>query len=123
MIMDISATAKRRLLFVGGCIPTRLLIAYVVSRADEKWRQISAVAFTIIGIAMLYLAITGKRLNGPETFGEGVWWTPELRVLHACIYFAFAGLTFAGYGESFYLLYADAFIGLFAFLVHESRIF
>ena len=119
--MDNSADSKRRLLFLLGCFPTRLAAAYIVSKSSQGTRKLFAYFFAAVGLTMMYLAVSGTRLDGAETFGKGVWWSPHLRFIHSSIYLTFAALTFLGFDRAPLLLYADTLIGLCAFLAHEYR--
>lgn len=117
--MNLTVDTKRRLLFLLGCIPMRYFLAYVVSRLSGNYLRVAASIYMFIAFALAYLAVTGKRTTGPETFGKDIWWTPHLRIIHAIIFMLFAVLAFKENSKAYYLLYLDATIGLLAFLFHE----
>lgn len=118
-INDINANTKRRLLFLLGCIPSRLLLAYFVSNLKPEYlNKISYIAF-FVSFMFIFLAISGTRNTGPETFGKKIWWTPQLRIVHGTIYLLFGIMSYQKNTKAYYLLYLDAFIGLISFLFHE----
>lgn len=117
--MDLTDNKKRIFLFIFGCLPARLAIAYFASRLDARYLKMLAYVYFFIAIAMSYLALAGKRLTGPETFGHIVWWTPHMRLAHALLYFLFFTLTINDFKSSFVILYLDVLLGFIAFTVHE----
>lgn len=117
--MTLSIDTKRRLLFLLGCIPTRILLAYGVSRlSPQHLRMTSYVAF-IVAFAFIYLVVSGTRKSGAETFGKPIWWTPHMRIIHATFYVIFGYMAFQKNPNAYLILYVDALVGLLAFLMHE----
>lgn len=117
--MTLDDNQKRIILFLFGCVPARLLIAFTASRLSFNNLKILAYMYLLIAIVMSYLAIANKRLTGPETFGNKIWWTPHLRLVHAFLYFTFFLLTVMKYSNTYIILYIDVIIGLFAFIANE----
>jgi hypothetical protein len=118
-MIDISDNnTKRILLFLFGCIPVRLAIAYYAYTLQPKGIKILSFIFLIIGTSMAYLALANKRLSGPETFGENIWWTPHMRIVHATMYLLFFILAFINYPKSYIILFIDVILGLSAFSIH-----
>jgi hypothetical protein len=118
--MTLDDNQKRILLFLFGCIPARLLIAFTASKLSTKNLKILAYIYLLVAIGMAYLALANKRLTGPETFGNKIWWTPHLRLVHASLYFMFFILTVVmKYSNTYVILYLDVLIGLIAFISHE----
>lgn len=107
---------KRLLLFLLGCLPTRLLFVYVaknVSLVHLRWLGYLAL---LPAIGFTYLFISGARPSGPETFGEKIWWNP-LRPVHALLYFLFAYQAIQKVPTAWIYLFVDVIVGLVSFLV------
>jgi hypothetical protein len=102
-------------LFLIGCIPTRLLLAFLAARdAARPWLQWTLLA---TGLTFAYLFVSNSRLTAREAGGP-TWWAPW-RWVHATLYIA-AGLLLvlerpvvAGQ-----VLFVDVLIGL---LLHVHR--
>lgn len=106
---------KRFLLFLFGCIPTRLFITYLAKHFSGNALKILGYVAFIIAFSFLYLFFTGKRKTGMETFGDKIWWN-NLRPIHAAFYLLFAYGAVRGLRSAWkYLLY-DVIFGLLAFL-------
>lgn len=108
---------KGELMFLLGCIPSRLLIAYLAKLADPNRLKVYAALAAVPMIAWFYLYFNPKtRTTGPEVFGEpgGIWWN-DLRIVHALMYLLFIVYALQGKPYSYKVLVADAFIGLIAF--------
>ena len=109
---------KRMLLFLLGCIPMRLLFAYV------SYRQICmpylAVIALFISIGFMSIYLFGLRPTGAETFGQPIWWN-DLRPVHAVLYAVFAYCAIhPNYAKHAWLvLFTDVIIGLIAFLLNR----
>ena len=107
---------KRFLLFLFGCIPSRLALAYVAKIIPINYLPILGYVTLVMAIGFIYIYLTGSRKTGPETFGEKIWWNP-LRPIHALLY-----LIFSYYAINrircgwIYLLY-DVIFGLLSFLI------
>ena len=67
-----------------------------------------------------YLFFSGARKFGPEAYGGKIWWN-SLRPVHAVLYTLFAYFAITGNRKAWVYLFADAMIGLFAFLWFHSK--
>ena len=77
-------------LFILGCIPARLALAYAASKnLFSPWLQTT---FLVIGFGFLSLYATNSRLNAPE--GGGVTWWAPYRAVHGILYLAAAAMLF-----------------------------
>jgi hypothetical protein len=77
-------------LFILGCIPARLGLAYAASKnLFSPWLQ---TAFLVIGLGFLSLYASNSRLNAPE--GGGVTWWAPYRIVHGLLYLAAAALLY-----------------------------
>jgi hypothetical protein len=66
------------LLFMLGCMPARLLYAYLIN----KYNQFSFISI-IIGIMFIYKGLTWRGEKG--IFGDILWWN-KMRFIHGLIY-------------------------------------
>ncbi len=104
-------------LFLVGCIPVRLLLAFVAYKYSNNSyiRYLLSLITFMIGIGFFYIYATGSRPTGVETEGKPIWWN-KLRPVHGTIYLLFALLNLANVKGSWVLLLVDVLIGLGAFL-------
>lgn len=110
---------QRALLFLLGCIPARLALAYAFYRYPTS--KYLAVLAAVIGIGFLVIFVTGARRTGPETFGEEAIWWNSLRVVHGSLYLIAAFLAWSGSDTRAWAAVAtDAAIGLLAFIAHHG---
>jgi hypothetical protein len=111
---------KRMLLFLLGCIPTRLFFVYLAKTVSLSYLPILGYLALLPAFGFTYLFFSGKRTSGPETFGEKIWWN-NLRPLHALLYFVFAYQAIYQMKSAWLYLLADVIFGLFSFLVYHYR--
>jgi hypothetical protein len=105
------------LLFLFGCIGTRLLLTFLAKTQLEYLPYMGFVAL-LVSIGFLYIYFTGSRKTGIETGGKPIWWD-HLRPLHATLYGLFAFAAIMGRSDAWKVLLADTTIGLVAFLQHH----
>lgn len=110
---------KRILLFLVGCIGTRILLVYIAKTINPKYLPIMGAIALLPAIGFSYLFITGGRKTGPEVFGGKIWWN-FLRPFHALLYFAFAISAMQKKRWSWVFLLIDVIFGLTAFLIHHK---
>jgi hypothetical protein len=109
---------KRFLLFLLGCIPTRLFFVYLSKNIDLKYLPILGYIAILPAIGFLYLFLSGTRKTGAEVFGDKIWWN-NLRPIHSLLYLLFAyNAIYKNKDAWSYLLY-DVILGLFSFLVYH----
>lgn len=106
---------KRRLLFLGLCIPTRLAMAYVAKTISPTYLPILGYVSLIPAIGFAYIFITGSRKVGLETFGEKIWWN-NARPIHSLFYFAFAYCAIRQHKNAWQFLLYDVLFGLSIYL-------
>lgn len=105
----------RYLLFLFGCIPVRLLFAYLIYR--KKIPQNLFILITLaISASFFILYFFNLRTTAVEAGNGKVWWK-ELRFIHGVLYFCAAVLV--KYDLSWVILSADAFFGLISFIVYH----
>lgn len=111
---------KRHLLFLIGCIPTRLFGAYLAKTQKRYLPYIGYIA-AAIGIGFLYLYFTGKRQTGVEVDSGRIWWN-SLRPVHGFLHLYFAYCAINNSPNAWRIIVIDALIGLVSFLLYHSGI-
>lgn len=112
---------KRIVLFLGLCIPSRLLIAYIAKILPSKYLPIMGILTLLPVIGWSYIYLSGIRKTGLETIGAPIWWN-ELRPIHAGLYFIFSLMAINKSENSYFVILTDTIIGLFAFLKYHKFI-
>jgi hypothetical protein len=112
---------KRNLLFLIGCIGTRLSIVYIAKTQPKYLMTMGYIALLpALGFILIYLF--DLRKTGSEVFGEKIWWN-DLRPLHGIIWFIFAYLAIKKNSkDAWKVLLLDTLIGVVAFLNHRKYI-
>lgn len=108
---------KSQQLFLFGCIPVRILLAYLAKNANKQMLHLMGYLGLIIALGFTYIYLTGSRKTGPETFGRPIWWN-NWRPIHAGLYFAFAYTALHGCGCAWRYLATDVVVGLIAFIMN-----
>jgi hypothetical protein len=116
MIMD----SKRILLFLIGCIGTRLAIVYMAYkfREDHNVMRILGILALIPAIGFLSIYFMGWRKRGPEVNGELIWWN-DIRPIHGLLWLSFATCAIMGIKTAWMFLLIDVLFGLFMWIVHR----
>jgi hypothetical protein len=109
---------KRYLLFLLGCIGTRLLLTWFSYFLN--FNLILPIITGLISIGFITIYLTGIRKTGAEVFGEKIWWN-SLRPIHGLLYLLFTLLYLKGYNNAWIILLVDTLIGLTAFLYHRLK--
>ena len=107
---------KRFLLFLFGCIPTRLAIMYLAKVISQKYLPILGYIALIIAFGFYYLYFSGKRKTGAEVFGDKIWWN-NLRPIHGLLYTLFAYNAIMQNRSAWIYLLVDVLFGLTSFLI------
>jgi hypothetical protein len=117
----INTIQKRFLLFLIGCIGTRLAIALYAKYASGA--MLSALGYLVLLPAIGFMAIylTGVRRTGAEVFGERIWWN-NLRPLHSLLYFVFSYMAINKNRDAWLVLMADVSIGFVSFIGHHYSV-
>lgn len=112
---------KRFLLFLIGCMGTRLFFVYVAKNIESKYLHYLGYLALIPAIGFTYIFFTGSRQTGGETFGQPIWWN-YLRPIHAALYYVFAYMAIHKNTSAWVVLLLDVVIGLVSFLVHHYSV-
>ena len=109
---------KRFILFLGGCIPFRIALAYLSKIANPTQLQILGTITLFPAFGFLLIYFLNLRSTGAEVFGEKIWWN-HLRPIHGIIYLIFSILALQKSKDAWKLLALDVLIGLLAFIHHH----
>ena len=109
---------KRFLLFLIGCIGSRLLLVYVAKNVGIQYLKYMGYLALLPAMGFTYIYLTGARKTGAEVFGDKIWWN-NLRPIHALLYFTFAYNAIDGNKEAWIYLLIDVLFGLISFLTHH----
>ena len=111
---------KSKRLFFLGCVPARLLLAYIAyallknsDKSDNKTLHAFVAVTFVIGVGFWTIYLNGWRKTGTETFGQQIWWN-SLRPVHGSIYLLFSLAALLGYKDAWVLLFADVCLGVIA---------
>ena len=107
---------KRFMLFLFGCIPTRLFIVYLAKNASIEYLPLLGYIALLPAIGFVYLFLSGTRKTGPEVFGDKIWWN-NLRPIHAIFYLLFSYNAINKIKTGWIYLLYDVIFGLFSFLI------
>ena len=107
-------------MFLGGCIPARLLLVYLAKNGSKQIQQLIAYVEIIIGLGFWIIYLKGWRKTGIETDGEKIWWN-NLRPIHGTLYLIFAYMIINNKYtvHAWKILLADVILGLFAFCMNR----
>jgi hypothetical protein len=107
---------KKFLLFLFGCIPSRLALVYIAKNIPMDYLPILGYITLIIALGFTYLFLSGTRTSGPETFGDKIWWN-NLRPIHALFYFIFSYYAINKIRSGWIYLLYDVIFGLTSFII------
>lgn len=107
---------KRFLLFLIGCITTRLLLVYISKNSSIENLKYIGYLTLIPAFGFIYIYLNDLRRIGNETFGDKIWWN-NLRPLHSILYFMFSYMAINQNPNAWIILFLDVCIGLFSFLL------
>jgi hypothetical protein len=105
-----------KLLFLIGCVPTRLLLTYLAYYLENSpLKNIVGLLTMVIGLGFLTIYFKDLRKTGVETEGRPIWWN-NLRPVHGSLYILFSVLYLTGVKNSWIILLIDVIVGLIAFI-------
>jgi hypothetical protein len=109
---------KRFLLFLAGCMGSRVLFTLLAKNTDIQYLPILGYIALLPAIGFFYIYVTGSRKTGLEVGGGKIWWN-NLRPFHSILYFLFAYNAITKHVNSWKYLALDTFMGLMAFLSYH----
>jgi hypothetical protein len=110
---------KRFILFLGGCIPVRILFVYLATIVPLSYLQMMGYIASILAIGFMYLFLSGTRKTGTETFGQPIWWN-LLRPIHGLFYALFSYYAIHKNRDGWIYLLYDVILGLVSFIVFHA---
>lgn len=118
--MKMNPMQKRFLMFLGGCIPVRLLIVWLAKICPLQYLPYLGLLALLPAIGFFYLFFSGKRTSGLETGGAPIWWS-KFRPIHGLFYLFFALYALQKRKEAYQFLLGDVIVGLGLFLWHHYK--
>lgn len=113
-------STKGALLFLFGCIGTRLAYALLARQRTDLLPYL-AIPALFMGMGFFYIYLTHSRKTGGEVFGGRIWWD-HLRPVHGALYLAFAAMAWRRDPNAWLILLADTVFGLSAFTLHRLAV-
>ncbi len=120
VVYKMTPIQKRFLLFLGGCIPSRLALTAIAKYLPLHYLPYLGIFTLLIAIGFLYLYFSGKRTTGLETQGAPIWWM-SFRIVHGLLYLLFSIFAFMRIPNSYLILLFDTLFGLGLFLIHHYK--
>lgn len=109
---------KRFLLFLFGCIGTRLAFTLLAKNVSLTVLPYLGYIALIPIIGWAYIIFISSRDTGAEVFGEQIWWK-SLRPIHIILWLTFAIMALNKNGNAWLILLGDTIFGLISFLIHH----
>lgn len=109
---------KRFLLFLIGCIGTRLLLVYIAKNISVNMLIYMGYLLLLPAFGFFYIYLTGIRQTGVEVFGDKIWWN-NLRPIHGLLYLLFSYNAINGNKNAWVYLFIDVLFGLTSFLTYH----
>jgi len=115
---------KRIIVFIFGCILTRLIITYIAKITNKENLKLMGYLALPFGLSFIYLYFIGnKRADSQlEWLGDKKIWWNKLRIIHGFNYLLFANYAIKQKDFAWQILFADTIIGLTAWLIHHKII-
>lgn len=114
----LSSLQKRIILFLTGCLGSRLALVYLAKTASQNVLEIMGALALLPAAGFFYLYLTGSRKTGAEVFGDRIWWN-GLRPFHGTMYAIFAILALFKFPHAWIVLLVDVLVGTAAFANHH----
>jgi hypothetical protein len=108
------STKQSKIAFIFGCIPARLLIAYIPQILDKSLLPFYGLVLIVVALNFYYLYYYNLRQFAFE--GGGRTWWANLRVYHANHYLLAGLFALNGDSNATVPLLIDAIFGLLAFV-------
>ena len=106
-----------KLLFLLGCIPTRLFLVYLSTIIPSDKLKFFGIPLLLVSLGFMFLYFTNERLNAPEA--GGVTWWSNLRIIHGLLYLAASIYAFQSNPLVWVPLLIDVIFGFVVFIIHN----
>jgi len=106
---------KRFVLFIFGCIVSRILMTYATYKLDDNLLIYVGIIAIILSISFMSIYLLDLRKTGAEVFGDKIWWN-HLRPIHSLTFAICTVLAFNKSKYTYVPILIDTLIGLIAFL-------
>ena len=111
----------RIILFLVGCMGSRLLLSYIAKNTKTKYLPYLGIITLIPVVGWSRIIFFKPRNTGVEVFGGVIWWQ-KIRPIHLMLYGIFSISAF--FKKNYYqLLFLDTFIGFLAFAAYHLNFF
>jgi hypothetical protein len=110
---------KRILLFLTGCVGTRLAFVYAAKTSGPAMLEVLGALAILPAAGFFYIYLTGARKTGAEVFGDRIWWN-NLRPFHGVMYALFAVMALFHIPHAWIVLLVDVIVGTAAFAIHHT---
>jgi hypothetical protein len=110
----------RFLLFLFGCIGSRLLFTLISAYASGWFLSSLGFVALLPVLGWFYIIFFGKRDTGVEVLGDTIWWK-DLRPVHMLLWFYFAWLAIQQNRMAWMVLLIDTLFGLSVFLIYHFK--
>jgi len=114
---------KRFLMFLGACIPTRVLIGYLGKKYyNHKNIKFLGYITMIISIGFIYIFTIGSKRADSQLEWSGekkIWWN-DFRIIHGILYLLFSYHILKKSKDAWKFIAIDTTIGLLAFFHHHN---
>ena len=109
---------KRLLIFLIGCIGTRVLLMYYAKVTNLETLQYLGYLSIIPALGFFVIYFGNLRKTGIETGGNIIWWN-DLRPVHGLLYSLFAYNAIMKNSSSWIYILIDVIIGFTSFIVYH----
>lgn len=110
---------KRIILFLTGCVGSRLALVYLAKMATPQMLELLGAIALLPAAGFFYIYATGSRKTGPEVFGDRIWWN-GLRPFHGTMYAIFAIMALFHIPYAWVVLLIDVLVGTIAFAAYHA---
>ena len=110
----------RNLLFLLGCLPTRLSIIHLTQKLSTNQLRKLSYILLLIGFSFYYIYFNKLRKTGIETNYQPIWWN-HLRPQHGTFYIIAGYRAWKGNSRAHETLVIDALIGYFTFMINRHQ--
>lgn len=109
---------KRFLLFLFGCIGTRILLVLIAKYINLQYLPYMGYLAILVSVGFFFHYFAGTRKTGVEVMGDKIWWN-DLRPVHGTIYLLFAYYAIHKNRDAWIFLAVDVTFGFISFITYH----